>query len=512
MIIKYALASLIVFSIFSSFSYAETGYEKDEFNLEQTSLDFYSEQSCNCVAFRLDDVQDYWLTESQVSIIDVFQNKRIPLTIGIIGSGFGDDPKITDFVKRATDADGSLMEIANHGWEHESFPTFDRKTQSDLIKKTDERLKNLLGVKPIVFIPPQNAFNNDTMIVLKENSYSHFSSNVDLSTPPFPFQGLPVYNFPSNATTGLWNEDLWQFQKVTHDEAFGDIKKSLDSYGFAVVTMHPQEFSTLGTDGTWVNEVDMNQIQELGHLIDKIQDSGLKIVFISKINENVLENKITIPKWFENVYSWWSDGKISNGEISNGIKYLQEHGVMKLIIEKEYDALTNFSLSKAIAEQKNPIQKECSGDWTITGYYIPDESDFSGELKPVLVGNSEISYKTDFLEEVKIEGWGKTSQGYYLGSYDNAFHVYKHPLDTGGEQLTIPTVAVDPNLIGLGSKLTVPSLPYPWGDVVFEATDVGTAIIDKHIDIFVGEGYYAQQETFQQNSSEGIVCISPPSD
>lgn len=41
------------------------------------------------VAFRLDDVQDSWLHDAQVAIMDTFQKAGVPLTVGIIGGLFG---------------------------------------------------------------------------------------------------------------------------------------------------------------------------------------------------------------------------------------------------------------------------------------------------------------------------------------------------------------------------------------------------------------------------------------
>ena len=51
--------------------------------------------SCNCVAFRFDDVQDYWLNDVQISYVNTFVENEIPLTVGIISDSFGNDPKIT---------------------------------------------------------------------------------------------------------------------------------------------------------------------------------------------------------------------------------------------------------------------------------------------------------------------------------------------------------------------------------------------------------------------------------
>ena len=506
MAIKYILASIFIFSMFPSFSHAETGYNNGELNVEPSFEDFKNSQSCNCVAFRLDDVADYWLNDVQIELIQTFRDNGNPLTIGIIGNEFGEDQKIVNYVKDSIGDKNSKIRIANHGWEHESFPDFDTDTQSDLIKKANDRIFELLDTSPKVFIPPFNEFNKDTVSALEENDVSHFSSMLELSNPPFSFQDSVVYNFPETASTGRWNSEINLFEKVAREKTFENINKSLDSFGYAVVTMHPQEFSTL-EDGSYSNQPDFDKLRDLELLIEDIQSSGLKIVFLSQINENILENKIVIPQWFENTYVWWSEEKISDKSFVNAVKFLQEQGIMRLIIEKEYDSLTNFSLSKAIVDQGSIKQRDCSKDWIITGYYIPDESDYAGELKQVLIGNSEINYKTDFLEEVKIEGWGRTSQGYYLGWYNDSPHISKFPLDVLENKLKVPTVAVDPSQIELGTHLTIPSLPYPWGDIIFEASDIGSAILDKHIDIFVGEGSDAKQETFLLTGNDERVCI-----
>lgn len=332
MTIRYILASLIIFSMFPSFSHAEMGYGSEEFDLELIFKNFESSQSCNCVVFRLDDIQGYWLNEVQVSIIETLHGKKVPVTIGIVGSEnaqFGIDPKITNFVMEKTNAENSLIEIANHGWEHETFPTFDRKTQSDLIKKANDRISKLLGISPKIFIPPLNEFNNDTMAVLEKNGITHFSSELELSKPPFPFHGLTVYNFPETATTGKWNRELGMFEKVDREETFEYINKSLDSFGYAVVTMHPQEFSIL-EDGTYSNQPDFDKLLDLELLIDDIQRSGLKTVFLSQINENVIENKITIPAWVMNNAGWWAKGQIEDTEFIQGIQYLIKQNIIHI--------------------------------------------------------------------------------------------------------------------------------------------------------------------------------------
>ena len=84
-----------------------------------------------------------------------------------------------------------------------------------------------------------------------------------------------------------------------------------------------------------------------------------------------------------------------------------------------------------------------------------------------------------------------------------------YPKDHKDGKLYVGVVAVDPNVVKLGSKLTVPTLPAPWNKQVFAATDTGQAhtVKGKHVDIYSGEGKATEQETFRITSENQTVCI-----
>ncbi len=75
-------------------------------------------QSCQCVAFRMDDIQDYWLDDVQVGVIHEFERQNASLTAGIIGNYFGQDGKIVGTVSDALKKDSPRFVVANHGWNH----------------------------------------------------------------------------------------------------------------------------------------------------------------------------------------------------------------------------------------------------------------------------------------------------------------------------------------------------------------------------------------------------------
>lgn len=265
--------------------------------------------SCHCVAFRLDDIQDYFVTKAQMEVITTFEQKNASLTVGIIGNHFGDDRVITGFLQDKLDDDnGFSIEIANHGWNHEDFTLFTKEEQSTLLQQTDAKIMDVLGLKPVVFIPPYNSVNYDTTEALIENDFIFMSAN----TTNYPASFLQAYqnestgvhdmtatessgsilHFPSVANTGDLNADNTEWLGKSHEETFSAISASMDELGYAVVTMHPMEFSSR-TGTAYQNEVDFTQIRELGLLMDDIRDAGFEIVTVSQINKG----HVAIPEF-----------------------------------------------------------------------------------------------------------------------------------------------------------------------------------------------------------------------
>ena len=299
--------------------------------------------SCNCVAFRLDDIQDYFLTKAQIAVITTFEQRNASLTVGIIGNHFGDDIVITGFLQDKLDDDDDhiSIEIANHGWNHEDFTLFTKEEQSTLLQQTDAKIMDVLGLKPVVFIPPYNSVNDDTTEALIENDFIFMSAN----TTNYPASFLQAYqkestgvhdmtatessgsilHFPSVANTGDLNADNTEWLGKSHEETFSAISASMDELGYAVVTMHPMEFASR-TGTAYQNEVDFTQIRELELLMDDIRDAGFEIVTVSQINKGyaaipefssytiymILAISVTVVIWLSsksNNYGLWKTGR-----------------------------------------------------------------------------------------------------------------------------------------------------------------------------------------------------------
>lgn len=246
-------------------------------------------QTCRCVAFRLDDIQDSHLNNAQIAVMDLFDIKNASLTLGIIGNHIGNDTRLVNHIKEVMN-DGMNnkfhIEIASHGWNHEDFRNFSKAEQSTLMEQSIKKISTVFGVVPHTFIAPMSLFNNDTLDAAQRNGMSYFSANEHNDPPPYTFQNVTLYHFPATAATGDIYSNGSNWFSYTHQQILDDILASLHKYGFAVVVAHPQDHS-IRKDEDIANKVDWQQIKELDLLIDQIRSIGLKIVAIDEIKQNM---------------------------------------------------------------------------------------------------------------------------------------------------------------------------------------------------------------------------------
>ena len=238
-------------------------------------------QSCNCVAFRFVTIQDYWLNDVQTRIIDTFIQNNAGLTVGIIGELFGNDAKLTNYLKNKVSGNNNI-EIANNGWSYKSFSDLTEIEQNNQLKQSNEHLTKIFGETPSVFIPPYDIFNEDTITSMKANNMNHISSNIKNDPPPYNSKS-EIHHFPASSSTGIFATGFNLIQSVDNEKILKNIQTNLDSDGFAVVTLSPQEFSETEND-KYVNQINEKQIHELELLLEKIQTQGLEIVPIGKID------------------------------------------------------------------------------------------------------------------------------------------------------------------------------------------------------------------------------------
>jgi 3D (Asp-Asp-Asp) domain-containing protein len=150
----------------------------------------------------------------------------------------------------------------------------------------------------------------------------------------------------------------------------------------------------------------------------------------------------------------------------------------------------------------------CSSQWRVTGYFTPVEADYSQEQqKQIYVEKTGASIHSEtFLKAVKIEGWGKTKEGWYLGRFSNKWHKSHSPLNSLGKPLKTGSIATDRKLIPAGTTLKIPSLPNDLKHQLYVSDDVGSAIKNTHVDIYTGEGRQAEKTTYEITGKDHTVC------
>lgn len=150
----------------------------------------------------------------------------------------------------------------------------------------------------------------------------------------------------------------------------------------------------------------------------------------------------------------------------------------------------------------------CSPKWRVTGYFTPVEIEYP-QTKQTQISIEKIGdsiHSSEFLEAVKIEGWGKTKDGWYLGRFSNKWHKNEHPLNSLGKPLRTGSIATDKNIIPTGTNLTIPTLPNHLKYLSYVSDDVGSAIKNLHVDIYTGEGRQAEKMTYEITGRDHTVC------
>jgi len=151
----------------------------------------------------------------------------------------------------------------------------------------------------------------------------------------------------------------------------------------------------------------------------------------------------------------------------------------------------------------------CDNGWELTGDFVPVESDYARHsfVKIRVLADKKHTFihrfDRSFLAAVKLEGWGKTDDGWYLGYYARKWHKSAQPLNAKGGALTLSTIAADISKIPFGRNVYIPTLNINIKQP-FTVGDVGQAIKGKRIDIYTGEGKAAQLLTYKVTNSHQV--------
>jgi len=258
------------------------------------SLPLSSHYGCQCVVIRIDDMQDYWIDQVQIAVMDLFISKNLTLSVGLIMDDIGNDTVLTEKIEEGLDR--NLFELALHGWDHEDFTTFDLLQQKDLLKKANEKNQILFGNKSQVFTPPYDQFNDNTLKATNDLNIKIISSSLeaenDFNEGKDIFNskikminsgsvGDGIYHLPS--TVSFYDYEDENRTKVSLQDILNKVDDSISKYGYSVITLHAQDFAKLDEEGKYIDIVDSKQIEDLLLLIDTLKLKNISLSSFSGI-------------------------------------------------------------------------------------------------------------------------------------------------------------------------------------------------------------------------------------
>jgi peptidoglycan/xylan/chitin deacetylase (PgdA/CDA1 family) len=254
--------------------------------------------NCNCIVFRTDDIQDYWIKSGQLAVMNQFIFKNQSLTLGIIMNAVGNDSEIVNKVKQGKDS--GLFELAVHGWNHTDYRKLSEGEQAKSMYDANRKMIALFGNASEIFAPPYDAFNNDTINAMKQVDMKILSVNrssfdqLDLKgnnnnesqnvLSSLPIQSKKIFYIPS----AISFKDYYggHYIRNSDQSIFNNATQSISAYGYAVIIMHPQDFMKIDANGNLTDELDENQINDLSRLIDLILSNNIHIGSFSEIVRN----------------------------------------------------------------------------------------------------------------------------------------------------------------------------------------------------------------------------------
>jgi len=470
--------------------------------------------SCNCVVFRMDDLQDNWIRSAQIVAMNLFLSKKIPLSLGIIMNSIGNDSQVINKIKEGTNGSTPLFELALHGWDHVDYSKLSEREQKDTLEQAANKMLQLFGYKSNIFITPYGPFNYNTIKAMNNlgirilssamvNEQRFDNSRSIALTTSYSANTTSVGNtFSNDMTTSLGLQPRSADATVYHlpamslfyndengkppvktpiGQILAETKNNIKKYGYSVIVFHPQDLVERDDKGNVIgNGVNSNEVSDLSRLIDSIIQEKIPIVHFS-----------TVTKYIKNDHT------------------------------QSFSSLNKPSL-------------QCSSGWSLATYFTPVETDFNGSMKSILAVNdisnrnnngsnrsdtpvtatnnngtySSLSTFNSFLNAVQEYGWGKTKDGNYIGFYNNQYHLASNQLNSIGKKLEIGDIAVDPSIIPLGNNVTLPTLPAPWNNLSYLASDIGNSIKGKHISVYIGEGKMAAEASKNLKYLEGNSTLN----
>ena len=261
--------------------------------------------ACNCVIFRIDDIQDYYLNTVQGAVMDKFTEKNANATLPIIMNFIGNDQFVVQKVNVGHQS--KLFEITVHGWNHDDYSLLTLQTQTDTLKLAGAKMQTLWGQNSTVFVLPYNSYNEDTLQAMQTNGMRIVSSETSQEIEPI-YQAIPLSDIKDSHNIYHLPQSI-EYKNVTGSipiktplsTILSVVNSTINSNGYAVITMHPSDFAQMtlinnNTAVSFANAVNATELANLDTLITTIKNTpGYSIHTFSYVA------KVALPATVDNV-------------------------------------------------------------------------------------------------------------------------------------------------------------------------------------------------------------------
>jgi len=249
------------------------------------------ELSCNCVIFRLDDLQEGALETTQIDLLNLFISKNASLSLGLIMDSINntESPLLKKIIYGS---EKNLFEIVLHGFHHVDYSHLTAAEQKTAIEQGNDKMQQIFGKKPITFIPPYNSFNSDTLYAMNQSGIKVISAMTDLDNYPiFIAEGKQnqftdvygIYHMPEMTSFENYTDD-GQIILNSKDKILKNIYYDLPKYGYSVITLHPESFA-IKIKGNSSEITNADSIQNLSDIIDDLNLKKISTTTFSKVVE-----------------------------------------------------------------------------------------------------------------------------------------------------------------------------------------------------------------------------------
>ena len=260
--------------------------------------------NCDCVVFRMDNLQDYWLRAGQLAAMNQFIFRNQSVTLGIDMGSMGEDTEIINKIKQGTDT--GLFELATHGLNYTEFTELSEEEQRNSLDNSNKKMNELFGNASDIFAPPHEVFNRHTINAMKQvnmkilsgngSSFDRLQLNGNNESSTLTSsvnQSESISYIPATISFKTYSGD--QYIQNSFEDIFNNATQSIEEHGYAVIAIDPQHFMQIDDNGDPTDIVDQNATNELSRLIHFLLSNNIRIGSFAEITAEMDNKDMIIP-------------------------------------------------------------------------------------------------------------------------------------------------------------------------------------------------------------------------